>query len=375
MCPAFNVGLSPELRKILTGSDLRLLGTGDDSIDLLGDVEVGDPLTGRMVKRLAGSRMLMRFRGAELVTKTNLPLSEGDVVKGIVQAKGPPLVLKIVEDEAGLMMRTVARFRSLASHWLPFVKDHPIFSALQTLGSENAEWMQSLTRWLDRSILGDGVSFHPERVREALIQGGILYESKLIRWITGGGRGHFQAGDTDLKGLTLRLLDQLQSQKKGLNGGVKASVEVLESLIGKIELFQTANLLARQQGFGAIFQIPLRFGGDQRTADLFLKVPDQGKQTEKGLHILLLLDLGDLGRFQIDARVSQRQVTAAVGVDRRPTMALVESMIGDLKQGLENQGLAVLKIDCFLAEEPVRTENLIRELLLMDDRDGVSIRV
>lgn len=359
----------------ITGSGPRLVMAGPDSIDLLKSLDIGDLLIGRVAKILDDSRVLMDFRGTELVATTTLPVAEGVQIRGIVQAKGPPLVLKIVAEYSSEKSKIFVRFKSLVSQLLPAMEEHPVITLLKTPGITGSDWTEPLARWLTALALEEGTPIDPQCVRAALIHGGMFYERKLRQWVEAGGKGNFQEAEIDLKGMALKLLGQMESHGKGADFLPEKATKLLESLISKIELFQTANWLAQEEGLGFIFQIPLRFGDNLRTADLLVGFPHRKRGKKDGLRILLLLDMGGLGRLQIYTHISQKGVAAGIGVDREETVALVRSMIEELKKGLENQGLTVLGIECFLLKKSMAKEDLFQQLLDMGEVEGVNIRV
>jgi len=357
------------------GSGPRLVMAGPESFDLLKSLRVGDLLVGRVTKILDGSRVLMNFRGAELIATTTVPMAEGIQIRGIVQAKGPPLILRILGGDLSEKTKMLIRFKSLASQLLPATVDHPAIAFSRTQSATEGDWTKPLTRWLADFALGEGNFPDPGRVRAVLIYGGIFYERKTRQWIEAGAKGSFQEAEIDLKGAALKLLARMESHGKGARFAPENAARLLESVINKIELFQTANWLAHEEGLGFIFQIPLRFGGDLRTADLLVGLPHQKRGKRDGLRILLLLDLGGMGHFQIDANISQKGVTASIGVDREETVALVRTMTEELKRGLESQELTVVGIDCYLLEKSVAKEEFFQRLLTMDEADLVNIRV
>jgi len=375
MLPFQGLGPSPGTRATLIDLGARLFMTGTDSLDVLASLEVGDALAGRVVKILQDSRILMRFQGRELVATSTLPLEEGEGVRGIVQSKGPPLILKIVREDLSEKVRILIRFRSLAAQLLPSTKDHPAVALLRSHGVEENNWTEPVARWLKGFALGEAASIEPERVRAVLIHGGMFYERMVWQWATSGGHGKPFEPETDLKGVALRLLGQAGGHGEKVGILSERAAKSLESLIGKIELFQTANWLSRQEGFGFIFQIPLLFGNEPRTADLLVDFPQKKGGKKDGLRILLLLNLGGLGRFQIEASISKRGVAATIGVDREETVALVRSMIEELKKGLENQKLTVEGIECVHMQKAMAREDLFQHLLAMDETEGVDIRV
>jgi hypothetical protein len=342
---------------------------------LLRILNVGDRLDGRVVKVLRGSQVLMSFQGTELIASTALPLARGELIRGVVQSKGPPLVLKIDHEGFSEKTKLLVRFRSLVSQYLQTVDDHPLIALLKIPGMRGIKWTEPLIRWLNASAMGDGTPMDPQRVWAAIIHGGVFYERKLRQWSETAGKHTMRDPVIDLKGVALKLLTHLESREEAVGGQAETVKRSLESLIGKIELFQTANWLARQEGLGLIFQIPLRFGGSLETADLLVSLSQRKKGIRDGFRIVLLLNLEGLGRFHIDTTLSQKGVTAAIGVDREETVGLVRSMMGELKAGLENQGLTVLGVECVQMEIPPTKTDFFTNLLGMDEVEGLSIRV
>lgn len=369
------IGPSPGSKSSLAKSGLRLFVTRPDISDLLGDLDVGDLLAGRVVKNLTGSRVLMNFRGTELFATTALPLTEGENVRGIVQAKGPPLILKILSDDVSEKTKIFLRFKSLAAQLLPAPEDHSAIAFLKTLTAPKGDWIEPLARWFALFALGERNPPDPDRVRAAMIHGGMFYERKLRQWVEAGGKGNFQGAEIDLKGAVLKLLGQIESHGKGADFSPERATGLLESIIGRIELFQTANWLAREEGLGLVFQIPFRFGNDLRVADLLVDLPRREGRKKDRFRILLLLDMGGLGHFQIEADISRKGVVASIGVDRQEVVALVQSMTEELKKGLESQELSVVGIECFRLEKPAKKADLFQQLLVMNEGEGVNIRV
>ncbi len=352
-----------------------LVMAGPDAVALLKRLDVGDLLVGRVSKVLNDSHVLMDFQGVELVAKANVPMPEGAEIKGEVQAKGPPLVLKIVDDSLADKSHVFLRFRSLAAQLMPATEDHPLIAFLKTQGIGESDWVRPLTRWLTAFALGEANPIHAHPVWEALVNSGIFFERKLRQWVEDGGRDSFQEIEVDLKGIALRLLAEMEGRGKGEGFVFDRATRILESLIGRIELFQTANWLAQEQGLGFIFQIPLRLGDKLWTADLFVGPPQKKCGDKAGLRVLLLLDLGGFGRFQIDTHISRKGVGTTIGVDREAVLVLLRSMEEELKQGLERHGLTVVGIECVLLEKFVTVGDLFRPLLVMDEVEGLNIRV
>ncbi len=362
-------------KAVINGSGHRLLVASPDSVKLLKRFEIGDLLVGRVSKFLDNSRILFNFRGVELVATTTFPVPEGTEIKGVVQAKGPPLVLRILQEHLPDKSRIFLRFKSLVSEMFPTAKDHPLITLLKTQGITKSEWAKPLARWLTAFVPGEETAINPQSIREALIHGGLFFERKLQQWGAAGGRGGFPEIEADLKGIALKLLSQMQSDARGGSFPPEKAMKLLGSLVDRIELFQTANWLAQEEGLGFVFQIPLRFGETLGTGDVFVGFLNRKREKREVLQVLFLLDLEGLGHFEIDAQISRSGVSAGIGVDRREALALVRSMEGELKESLEKHGLTVVEIECFLLKKRQSTEDLFDRLLVMDEVEAVNIRV
>jgi hypothetical protein len=349
--------------------------TGPDILALSKGLQVGDLLNGHITRLLDSSRVMVSLRGSEWRATTPIPLAEGQQIKGVVQAKGPPLVLRLVVEEPSDKARIFIRFKSLAARWLPTTKDHPAVVFSETMSSQESELTKPLNRWLNDFALGGQTGVDPHRVRAALIHGGLFYERSVREWIEAGGEGVFDSGEIDLKGVALKLLAGMDDPSAATGRSSDTSIRPLESLIGKIELFQTASWLAQEEGLGFVFQIPLDFDGNLRTADLMVGFPREKEGKKDGLRILVLLNMGDLGCFQMDVKIHQKGVAVAIGLDREETLALVRSLAGELRKGLEDQKLTVLEIACFLLERPTTKEEFFEQLLSLDEGGVVNIRV
>ncbi|MBW2123440.1 MAG: flagellar hook-length control protein FliK [Deltaproteobacteria bacterium] len=337
---------------------------------------MGDLLTGRVVRVLGGSRVLMDIGGTELVGTTELPLYEGDQVEGVVKTKGPPIILKIVSRNTSADARIVVLFRALASRLLVSGEDPSPMALLESLSPADGDWFQPLLRWFASFALDQGDLPDPAWVRTALTRGGLFYEGKLRKWVEAGAKGDFQEAETDLKALALKLLGL--SRDLGKEGGSlhDRAVGFPESLVDRLEFFQTANLLARQQGLGLLLQIPFFFGSTPGAADLLVRLPRGKGRKGEGILLVVLLSMGGLGRFQIEGKISNKGVTIRIGIDQEETVTLVRSMAGDLKEGLQGHGLTVLGMECFLLERPLTRKALLKKILLPLDRlEGVNIRV
>lgn len=357
------------------GGSLRLAPTGRDSLALLKSLNVGDRLSGRVVRIIGDSRLLIDVDGNELVATSPLSIRHGDRIQGVVLAKGPPLVLRILGGNLSAKTRMYGRFRSLASQWLSGENEYPLIALLETPGVMEADWAMPLIRWLSAFALTDAIPIDPQNVRKAMTHGGTSYEPKLVPWIVGGMKGDPAEVEQDLKGVALRLLGELGRLAEGRNSFSEKVMGHLQSLLGRIELMQVANWLAKEEGLSYLFQIFLYFGGELRTADLLVSPPRRKRGKGKGLRVLLLLDLGRLGHFQVEAFASEKDIVAAIGVDREETVALVRSMLRELKEGLEDRHFRVTKIVCFLLENPSSQRDLFREPLTMERTEGVDVRV
>ncbi len=363
-------------RRAVPSSNPHLSGVGPGRVDVLKTLRVGDILVGRVTRVFEDACVSMTVRGTRVVANTTVPVVEGEEVRGIVQAKGPPLVLKVLSESPSQRGRVFLHLRSLLSRFLPETKAHPAVAFVQASNSPDSDPIGPIAGWLRRFALGENNPPDAQRVHGALVHGGMFFERKLMQWVENGMRGGFEELEIDLKSVVLKLLGQMKISPEASGSMSDKLIRSLESLLGTIELFQTADWAADKEGLGFVFQIPLRFGDDLHTADVLCRPsPEKKRKKEDGYRIVLLLDMGGLGNFQIDAFLSQKGVAASIGADRQETVGLARAMTAELKKGLEDQGLAVLGIECFFMEKPSDPKAFFQQLIELDEVEGLSIQV
>jgi|GEM_PF-2780651 len=363
-------------RSAVPSSNPRLSGAGPGRVDVLKTLRVGDILVGRVTGVFEDACVSLAVRGTQVVAKTTVPVVEGEEVRGLVQAKGPPLVLKVLSENPSQRGRVFLHLRSLLSRFLSQTKAHPAVALVQTSNSPDSDPTGPIVDWLRRFALGENNPPDAQRVHGALVHGGMFFERKLMQWVENGMRGGFEDLEIDLKSVVLRLLGDMKTSPQAWGSLSDKLIRNLETLLGTIELFQTADWIADKEGLGFVFQIPLRFGDDLHTADVLCR-PSREKRGKRGngYRIVLLLDMGGLGSFQIDALLSHEGVAASIGADRQETVMLARAMTAELKKGLEDQGLFVLGIECFFMEKPSDSKAFFQQLIDLDEMDGFSIRV
>jgi len=342
----------------------------------LKTLRVGDILVGRVTRVFEDTCVSLAVRGTRVLANTTVPVVEGEEVRGIVQTKGPPLVLKVLSESPSPQGRVFLHMRSLLSRFLPETKAHPAVAFFEASNSQDSDSIKPIAGWLRRFALGENNPPDAQRVHGALVHGGMFFERKLMQWVKNGMTGGYEALEPDLKNVVLKLLGQIKTAPDVSGSTSDTLIRSLESLLGTIELFQTADWIADKEGLGFVFQIPLWFGDELHTADVLCRRPPEKKGKKKDEYrVVLLLDMGGLGNFQIDAHLSLKGVVVSVGVDRQDTVRLVRAMTGELKKGLEDHGLAVLDIECFFIEKPSDPRAFFQQLIDLDEVEGFSIQV
>ena len=331
---------------------------------------------GRVTRVFEDTCVSLAVRGTRVVANTTVPVVEGEEVRGVVQSKGPPLVLKVLSESPSPRGRVFLHLRSLLSRFLPETKAHPAVAFVEASNSQDSDSVKSIAGWLRRFALGENNPPDAQRVHGALVHGGMFFERKLMQWVENGMRGGLETLEPDLKSVVLKLLDQIKTAPEVSGSTSDKLIRSLESLLGTIELFQTADWIADKEGLGFLFQIPLWFGDDLHTADVLCRrSPGKRGKKKDEYRVVLLLDMGGLGNFQIDAHLSHKGVVVSVGVDRQKTVRLVRAMTPELKKGLEDHGLAVLVIECFFVEKPSDPKAFFQQLIDLDEVEGLSIQV
>jgi hypothetical protein len=216
--------------------------------------------------------------------------------------------------------------------------------------------------------------------------GGLHYETKLLRLVESTPQALAQVAEEDLKGLLLQALQDLETAqgKAGLakqrfsetplpagmkEAATEANRRLTHTMQGKepspasfssqdiaaslahhldhIESQQAVNLLAQVKGEPYQLQLPLFTGQGMTTAFLSIEPEGQGNRKtgkrekgEKGkrYNILFMLNLDGFGQTRIDARIGEKSLWIAFYVDQNSSVALLQRDLSAFREALQSLG-------------------------------------
>lgn len=338
-------------------------------------LKAGDRLTADIIEKRDGGFYRIRLQGKALEARSNLVLEPGDQVRVEVGQVSPRIILTpVVHDHPGVAARAaLVRDALLANDNMGPLYDSLRRSllglsdgAVSAVGNRDVARIRAL---LQSVVLKEGASY--ENIRNALNHGGLFFESKVTSLLLS--ERPVQAGlqqvlRDDLKatiiGLALRLQELSGSQPPG---AVKDELgqlrEVVAAYTRSIDAKEIINHLLSLNGRPFHFEIPLAFGEETRTVDLYYEqlrqqsAKGEGKG-QGGCRVVLLLDFPRMGRVSADLVVRSRTIDCRFMTEAKALADMIAANLSRLSAGLQVAGFTVgsLRADWGSKEDVSRVE-------------------
>ncbi|MBI5724099.1 MAG: flagellar hook-length control protein FliK [Planctomycetes bacterium] len=221
------------------------------------------------------------------------------------------------------------------------------------LPPELAQAANALRERLDQMIGQDPV-IKSDNIRQIVRDGGVFYETRLYQATQAGPGEMAAAARNDLKGLLLGLSDALASA--GSQAGQSLAGPTAGAL-ANVESQQMMNALSQARGGPVWIEVPLGSampwtavgmlieqeklwaGRDQDYTGRDAYSRDSGQGASKPGHsILFLLNMEQLGRIRVDARVKEKNVQATIYVENDPAQESFSRSLTELAGALDARG-------------------------------------
>lgn len=360
---------------------------------------LGQEVKAKVIEELSNGSVLVSIEEALLEAETPTPLLPGKSFTARVEQLRPQVILHILPgtEEAGEI--DLPDIEAEATHLLRVNLAHRTVSAesLNTLTQELASFVgrppqdvapPSLTKLysLIKTLLPDHAPPTAEHLAAFVRDGGLHYESKLFRAFTDNTQTFSAVSESDLKGLLLQALKDLEMAQVKHN---PATSELLDSFIatsmedtgdialpelsegqwGKaqepasfnsqniatslahhlenIESQQAVNVLAQVKGEPYQLQIPFFTGQGMTTAFLSVEPDKQGDgetnkqgngEKRQKYNILFMLDLDGFGQTRIDARIGDKSLWVAFYVDQNSSISLLQRELPAFRETIRSLG-------------------------------------
>lgn len=393
----------------------------------LSRLRVGQETTVQVLEELPGGSVLLGIQGTEVEATLPEAMPRTERFTAVVEQTGPELVLRVLDAPQG-----EAQARQILREHLP--DKQPLGQVMQELqgllaetDQENQPPTAGRLREALREILGPERPPTPERVARVVRDGGLQYEAKLAQSVPKGRSAFRQIAATDLKGLVMQTLHEVEARPQVRMGELRRPSEALplaqavsqaaaaaaeepaqspplpeaatvgppqvalappatpeppglaQTLLfqlNQIETQQAINLLAQAQGGPLHFQIPLTDGPQLTTVALAVERDPQSPEgradgRSRGHSLYFHLDLQQLGPLRIDAHITPHTLRAIFYTDKQATQQLMQSDLATFRDALQAGGYA----EVLLAVRPSQLMNSARRAKFEGLARGVPERL
>ena len=332
-------------------------------------LELGQEIVAEVVDELADGRVLLQMGGALVEAENPGQLHKGQSLRLQVDLLQPQVILHIIGQELTLE----DQLRNLLLQRLPAGEAVSLTELQQTLDAELAGYdnpqvakaLEKLKLFIT-AALPQGGNWTAEKLLHLVRNFGLHYEAKLLRAAAGGSPDLSEITDHDLKGLLLRLLEELPSTPNASD-----SLDRVERKLNDIEEQQATNLLAQLKGEALQLRVPLFIGSAAADVAISIDADDDGEgaadrqgQKKSGYQIYFAFDLESFGSTRIDIHVRDGAVRGLFYVDREPSLMQLRQALPELQAALSHQGyrgvsLAVRPLRELTAEQEEKFAALI----------------
>lgn len=321
---------------------------------------------GKVLKLLGSNEALLLVKGEKVTARTDVRMSEGDILSLRVEESLPTPTLKL------LGIRFAGRSTINVSMILSAMKENlweSISENMDRLGlpqAESARFRELLDELAHRIFLKPG----PDMLKILIDKSGLGWEAKLLKAlmnkkITGVNLSRLAGGD--LKGLVSRFLELNQA------GGA-----LLRRFISTIENIQVLNLLGLEEEGKIFLPVPIQFpDGFFTVGQLLIHMPRKAKgkrdKQDSGkniFNITLLLELSDLGPVRADLAIKEQEIKGRFLITKEETKVLIENNMISFIRNLKDRGFKIHHMECRLKEPGIVRQSLLKEIV---KEEGSSI--
>jgi len=313
----------------------------------------GEILQGKILQSIDSCHAMVEIKGRTLRVETRVPLPEGFSGLFEVESIAPPVTLRLLGGSGGEAPFLEGLLRRRLSSDAPLELLANELSEAWTFEPEQG--VTELQKGIERlakafqAVSIEDFSLDSEgllrAIPGAIERSGLFFEGQIRRLLGGDGREGIEALlENDLKSLALRLTRELKLllTRTAFNPAKAASakrlLKGLEHLIQKIELYQIFNLTHFEDGTKLLL-IPVWLGGEFQFVELGLSLSPSGQREEsRGISLLFLLQLPDLGRMRIEVTVKEKGLFATFVVFSEEVATWVDQGLGELGQKLRQAG-------------------------------------
>lgn len=316
----------------------------------------GALIKGTVIRKLKNGDFIISSGGKNLRAHSTVPLKENRNYDFIVLSSKNRIELKVL-DVDNRAIRNISKLFSSANTVGRRLTD--ALSVLvnsrtvKNLPSQASGLIVKLQNLVNSPVLKKDITEILPWVNKNIQGSGIFWESKVLQALTGKKvLNTREMTDTDLKGLLLKLLKNIEKNSGDQEGMKALSMKVREAL-KHIEQEQIMNLNAMREDIGWFVHLPFVNDDDFLSSEFFVKENKKGT-----LHFSLFLDMSFTGKMNIDVSIIKDTVGIRIDVEKEETKGFITESISELEDAFRDMGINISNIRCEVKEKVIASDTV-----------------
>jgi hypothetical protein len=351
------------------------------------DISVGETLPVLISEKLGSSRFMLTMKDRSFLADSDLPFTKGEKIMVKVEQMDPQIILRILnrEGDSSLIINEYSRNYSANPEAMRDMfrmgKDILNQESLMGLLPEKAkESIRNILKIMDALVFSPMTLKNSLFVKDYISNLGLLLEYKLMKNIQEKGGTANLNPEEGLKGLLLKLSEELRTQRMDGNIGIEDLQKIVqltkyaETSIKTIENQQMINISYREGSGNYVLQIPILYPDGIRTGELFIETEKDGDGNTAGkkYHLVMFLNMDALGDIMIDASLAGNVFGCLFKFDDPEAQQFFSTFLNDLKKSISILGYKCGFLNCMTSETINETrEEYHRELF--SDRCAINV--
>lgn len=308
----------------------------------------GEIFRGRVIGRDGGD-VLVSFRGRQFPAQIDSRVREGEEYRFQVKSWGDRVILRVLHEAGAAGPAGTGRSRQ-GERLAGLLKDLSSFQPPKDLSPETHRLIRNLGELLPSLIYREPKGDPSLWLSRYFAASGFFWESKVARYLLGGGKGPWRSvlGD-DLKGMLLELRRSIREESRG-EPTLAAFSKKVEEAVRLIEGQQVGNLSLRGEEGGWFCFIPAQSEEGLVQADLFCT----RKRGSKEIRFALYLEFTSLGPLEVAASILDSSLTVHFRAADEERACLITESFPLLDAGLKELGITTRSMRCTVQGEASR---------------------
>lgn len=339
-------------------------------------LQKNEVVEGRVLDSISPHDAVLLIKGKKVRVRTLFPLQKGDVSLFKVEQVVPQKVLRMVSLNRSVgdgPISLLANTSGSSSLYKSILKLFNLFasSGLSATDKKMTAIISDLETLMTRIALKSSVNSGSDFLKTLVDSSGLTWEHKLKQLFS---NKTFSSSDinlllkSDLKGLTMKLLQGWKAFDAVSKGEIQRFVDSLEQL-------QILNHTALEEKGKLFFSFPIQWNNLFSFGQLLIGLPKNSEKDntkEEGediIRISFLLQMSQLGPLRADMSILDKTIRGRFLVADPQVQSFINKHIPELKARFLRLGFFVHEFLCALEEiEVLESASLVEELINREER-------